>query len=73
MSTIRNFPYKNAKVLLPLKLGKYFKKYKDVNEMDWYDEIKINDNLKVTFLPAVHWSKKKFNGYKQIFMGKFFN
>ena len=27
MSTIRKFPYKNAtKVLLPLKLGKYFKK-----------------------------------------------
>ena len=35
MSTIRNFPYKDAKVLVPLKLGKYFKKYKDVNEMDW--------------------------------------
>ena len=40
MSTIRKFPYKDAKVLLPLKLGKYFKRYKDVNEMDWYDEIK---------------------------------
>jgi len=39
MSTIRGFPYKDAKVLLPLKLGKYFKRYKDVNEMDWYDEI----------------------------------
>ena len=58
MSTIRKFPYKNAKVLVPLKLGKYFKKYKDVNEMDWYDEIKINDHLKITFLPAVHWSKR---------------
>ena len=30
MSTIRKFPYKNAKVLLPLKLSKYFKRYKDV-------------------------------------------
>ena len=29
----------------------------DVNEMDWYDEIKVND-LKITFLPAVHWSKE---------------
>ena len=58
MSTIRKFPYKSAKVLLPLKLSKYFKRYKDVNEMDWYDEIKINDNLKITFLPAVHWSKR---------------
>ena len=58
MSTIRNFPFKAAKVLVPLKLGKYFKKYKDVNEMDWYDEIKINNDLKITFLPAVHWSKR---------------
>ena len=37
MSTIRGFPYKDAKVLLPLKLSKYFQRYKDVNEMDWYD------------------------------------
>ena len=56
MSTIRRFPFKNAKVLVPLKLGKYFKNYKDINEMDWYDEIKINDHLKITFLPAVHLS-----------------
>ena len=36
MSTIRNFPYKKSKVILPLKLGKYFRNYKDVNELDWY-------------------------------------
>ena len=29
MSTIRNFPFKSAKVLTPLNLGKYFKGYKD--------------------------------------------
>ena len=28
MSTIRNFPYKKSKVILPLKLGKYFRNYK---------------------------------------------
>ena len=34
MKTIKKFPYKNAKVLVPLNLGKYFTKnnYKDVNE-----------------------------------------
>ena len=42
-SAIRNFPHKNAKVLLPLKLSKYFKRYRDVNELDWYEKIKIND------------------------------
>ena len=57
MRTITRFPFKNSKVLLPLKLGKYFTRngYRDVNEMDWYDEVKINENLKITFLPAVHW------------------
>ena len=71
MSTIRNFPYKDAKVLVPLKLGKYFKKYKDVNEMDWYEEIKINDHLKITFLPAVHWSKRSLTDTNKTLWGNF--
>ena len=58
--TVQRFPYKKTKVLAPLKLGKYFTKngFRDVHEMDWYDEIKINEKLKITFLPAVHWSKR---------------
>ena len=71
MSTIRGFPYKDAKVLLPLKLGKYFKRYKDVNEMDWYDEIKINDDLKITLLPAVHWSKRSLTDTNKTLWGNF--
>jgi len=57
--TIQRFPYKKAKILAPLKLGKYFTRngFSDVNEMDWYDEIKVNE-LKITFMPAVHWSKR---------------
>ena len=71
MSTIRSFPYKDTKVLLPLKLGKYFQRYKDVNEMDWYDEIKINDNLKITLLPAVHWSKRSLTDTNKTLWGNF--
>ena len=71
MSTIRRFPYKDAKVLLPLKLGKYFKRYKDVNEMDWYDEIQINSDLKITFLPAVHWSKRSLTDTNKTLWGNF--
>ena len=71
MSTIRGFPYKDAKVLLPLKLGKYFQRYKDVNEMDWYDEIKINDDLKITLLPAVHWSKRSLTDTNKTLWGNF--
>ena len=71
MYTIRKFPFKDAKVLVPLKLGRYFKKYKDVNEMDWYDEIKINDHLKITFLPAVHWSKRTLTDTNKTLWGNF--
>jgi len=70
--TIKNFPYKNTKVLAPLKLGKYFTKngFKDVNEMDWYDEIKIND-IKITFMPAVHWSKRTLTDTNKTLWGSF--
>jgi len=71
MTTIRKFPYKDAKVLVPLKLGKYFKNYKYVNEMDWYDEIKINNYLKITFLPAVHWSKRSLTDTNKTLWGNF--
>ena len=73
MTTIKRFPFKNVKVLLPLKLGKYFTKngYKDVNEMDWYEEIEINKNLKITFLPAVHWSKRSLTDTNKTLWGNF--
>ena len=73
MMTIRRFPFKNSKVLLPLKLGKYFNKngYGDVNEMDWYDKILINKNLKITFLPAVHWSKRSLTDTNKTLWGNF--
>jgi N-acyl-phosphatidylethanolamine-hydrolysing phospholipase D len=70
--TIRRFPYKKSKVLAPLKLGKYFTRngFKDVSEMDWYDEIKFND-LKITFLPAVHWSKRSLWDTNKTLWGNF--
>ena len=73
MTTIRRFPFKDAKVLLPLKLGKYFTRnsYKDVKEMDWYDEIKVNEDLKVTLLPAVHWSKRSLTDTNKTLWGNF--
>ena len=73
MMTIRRFPFKNSKVLLPLKLGKYFTRngYSNVNEMDWYDKIEINKNLKITFLPAVHWSKRSLTDTNKTLWGNF--
>ena len=73
MGTIRRFPFKASKVLVPLKLGKYFTRYrfKDVNEMDWYDEVKVNNDLKVTLLPAVHWSKRSLTDTNKTLWGNF--
>ena len=70
--TIKKFPYKEAAVLTPLKLGRYFSKnkFKKVKEMDWYDETIIND-LKVTFLPAVHWSKRTLTDTDKTLWGSF--
>ena len=70
--TIQKFPYKKAKVLAPLKLGKYFTKngYRNVDEMDWYDQININD-LKITLLPAVHWSKRTLWDTNKTLWGSF--
>ena len=70
-SAIRNFPHKDAKVLLPLELSKYFKRYKDVNELDWYDEIQVNKDVKVTLLSAVHWSKRSLWDTNKTLWGSF--
>jgi len=72
-STIKSFPHKKSKVLVPLKLSKYFKKngFEDVNELDWYDKIKINEDLKVTLLPAVHWSKRSLTDSNKTLWGSF--
>tara|TARA_B100001540_G_scaffold88593_1_gene80116 strand:+ start:5735 stop:6805 length:1071 start_codon:yes stop_codon:yes gene_type:complete len=70
--TIQRFPYKKAKVLTALKLGKYFKKngFSEVKEMDWYDETFVND-IKITFLPAVHWSKRSLWDTNKTLWGSF--
>ena len=70
--TIQRFPNKKAKVVTALKLGKYFTKngFTDVNELDWYEETKIND-VKITFVPAVHWSKRSLWDTNKTLWGSF--
>jgi len=70
--TIKKFPYKKAKVLTPLKLGKYFTRngFNSVQEMDWYDQTEVND-LKITLMPAVHWSKRTLTDTNRTLWGSF--
>lgn len=46
-------------VVAPLNLGDFFRKrgFAHVVDMDWYDELQLND-LKITALPVVHWSRR---------------
>ena len=69
---IKNFPFKNSKLLTTLKLSKYFIKngFSSVKEMDWYEEIKVNDLL-ITFLPAIHWSKRTLTDKNKTLWGSF--
>ena len=75
MGTIRKFPYKDANVIVPLKLGKYFTKnnFKKVSELDWYQSIEKND-LKITLWGSylIEYKRKKIlfacdTGYGEIY------
>tara|TARA_A100001011_G_scaffold48361_1_gene45848 strand:+ start:12246 stop:13298 length:1053 start_codon:yes stop_codon:yes gene_type:complete len=70
--TIKNFPFKNTEVLIPLKLSKHFEKnnYKKITELDWYDQKKFN-GITFTFLPSIHWSKRSLWDTNKSLWGSF--
>jgi len=58
--TLARLPGKeNMTVVAPLRLGDFFRSrgFSHVVDMDWYDELVVND-LQVTALPVVHWSRR---------------
>jgi N-acyl-phosphatidylethanolamine-hydrolysing phospholipase D len=58
--TLSNFPHKKTKAVVPLKLDKFFSSrgFNNIKELDWYQSTTINDEIKITLVPAVHWSKR---------------
>jgi L-ascorbate metabolism protein UlaG (beta-lactamase superfamily) len=71
-SALKDFPFKNTLSLVPLKLGKYFSKnnFHNIKEMDWYEEVQYKD-LNITFIPAVHWSKRSLTDANKTLWGSF--
>ncbi|MBD3231437.1 MBL fold metallo-hydrolase [Candidatus Dependentiae bacterium] len=52
----------NPKIFVPLGDKRFFNKLQiqNVCENDWWQENIIDANLKITFLPAIHWSGRSF-------------
>lgn len=61
-TTLDRLPNKERiTAVVPLGLGKYFKGYGTVHEIDWYDEITLpaeSGPFKLTAYPAIHWANR---------------
>ena len=42
-----------------------------MEEIDWYQETQINNDIKITLLPAVHWSKRTLTDTNKTLWGSF--
>ena len=61
-ATLDRLPNKERiTAVVPLGLGKYFKGYGSVHEVDWYDEVTLpekSSSFRLTAYPAVHWANR---------------
>lgn len=65
---------KNLKILCGLGTEKLINSWKENIEavpMDWYDRFSIEKDLKVIFMPASHWSKRKLHDGRKRLWGAF--
>ena len=62
--TLENLP-ENSSIYVPQGLGEYVSSITTgvVKEMNWWEELQINTTVKLTCLPAQHWSRRIFQGY----------
>jgi L-ascorbate metabolism protein UlaG (beta-lactamase superfamily) len=70
---IKNNP--KVKILTGLKLGEYIKGWsngQEIQEAGWYQQYNITShNLKITFLPTRHWSKRGISSANKHLWGAF--
>lgn len=62
--TLKDLP-KGVSIYVPKGLGEYVAEFAPatVNELDWWDEQILGNGVKLTCLPAQHWSMRIFQGY----------
>jgi len=58
---------RNTKIIVPLRMGPYYTRYgyKNVQELDWRESTTIKDNIKITAVEAIHWSRSFINDLNQ--------
>jgi L-ascorbate metabolism protein UlaG (beta-lactamase superfamily) len=64
----------NLKILCPLKIGtlvKAINKNADIQEAGWYQQYNIEDDIKITLLPALHWNKRGLIDFNTSLWGSF--
>ena len=70
--TLENLP-ENSSIYVPQGLGNYISSITDgeVREMNWWEQLSINENVQLTCLPAQHWSLRLFQGYNTTLWASF--
>lgn len=62
--TVKELKNKVKKVIVPLGVGEHFEYWgynkEDIIELDWYDNSNLQENIKITSLPARHKSGRLF-------------
>ena len=50
----------NIRFLVPLGMGSWFRRVRlsNVTEFDWWEHVRLRDDLDLTFVPAKHWSMR---------------
>lgn len=70
--SLRLLPKKTT-FFVPKGLGEYVASITagTVIEMNWWDELALGNNLKLSCLPAQHWSRRLFQGYNTTLWASF--
>lgn len=65
---------RNVELLGPLRMGKLVREVDEnarFQEAGWYQQFETKKNIKLSFLPAVHWHRRTLFDYNEILWGSF--